>query len=506
MGKGDIVKGYRSPEACGLDSREVLRCIREMDASENEIHGFVAERGGYIFAESYLAPYAGDLPHTCHSLGKSYTCTAVGIVCTQGLLSVDDRITDLFGEELAQWGIVPDEAMKELRLRHLMSMSVGMERMPALDEHWMENFLREPVKYTPGTRFLYNSTGSCMLGAAVEKVTGMDLETYMRRHLFDKIGIGARDLVWRRFENGVCAEPGISATTGANLRLGMLYLAGGAVDGEQIISREWIEQAISRQVANGDGRATNDQNSGYGWQLWLCHPDSMVRFDGGQGQFCLLDRSRDMAVAIHQGGWHPGGAYQMLVKAKELLQSAAEHPLPENPAAHRELTAYLRRRALPEGKVSRIPEGADGFSGVYRVTEGMLNPWIEVAPEQEDFYHLFYEPSFRSEIRCFSLELEADCIRVCWNGLSQMEFRLDGRWERGETPTPLVGLGAYAGTAYFEDEDVLHFTLKWLNGWCTPELILRRADSATLEIAVYKDMLHEGRAPFERHCTARRVR
>jgi aryl-alcohol dehydrogenase-like predicted oxidoreductase len=50
-----------------------------------------------------------------------------------------------------------------------MSMSCGMERMPDLNEHWMENFLSSPVMYEPGTQFRYNSVGSCMLGAAVEK-------------------------------------------------------------------------------------------------------------------------------------------------------------------------------------------------------------------------------------------------------------------------------------------------------------------------------------------------
>ena len=202
----DLIRGACTPEAVGLKSADVLACLTALDASENEIHGFVAARHGKVFAETYLAPFGADLPHTCHSLGKSYTCTAVGVACTQGLLSPDDLVTDVFKEEIAQFGITPDENMRAMKLRHLMSMSCGMERMPDMNEHWEENFLRSPVKYAPGTQFYYNSVGSCMLGAAVEKVTGLALDAVSagnracaHRHRGGRICLAA---VWQRPAGG----------------------------------------------------------------------------------------------------------------------------------------------------------------------------------------------------------------------------------------------------------------------------------------------------------------
>ena len=128
----DLVTGFCTPEAAGLSSTDVLRCLRELDASGNEIHGFAAARHGRIFAESYLAPYGAEIPHTCHSMGKSYTCTAVGVACTEGLLNPDDRVVDVFAEEIARFGAKPDENMKKMRLRHLMTMSCGMARVTRL--------------------------------------------------------------------------------------------------------------------------------------------------------------------------------------------------------------------------------------------------------------------------------------------------------------------------------------------------------------------------------------
>ena len=298
----DLIRGACTPEAAGLKSADVLACLQALDESGNEIHGFVAARHGKVFAETYLAPFGGTLPHTCHSLGKSYTCTAVGVACAQGLLSPDDLVVDVFAEEIKRFGITPDDNMRVMKLRHLMSMSCGMERMPDMNEHWEENFLRSPVKFAPGAQFYYNSVGSCMLGAAVEKVTGRELDAYLRKTLLAPIGIGADELVWRRFGNGRLAEPGISATTRANLRLGLFYLAGGEVNGRRIVSEQWMREAVDKHIETALNPGVDDASCGYGWQLWMCKQPGMVRFDGGQGQFCILDLKRDTAIAIHEGG------------------------------------------------------------------------------------------------------------------------------------------------------------------------------------------------------------
>ena len=502
----DLVTGFCTPEAAGLSSTDVLRCLRELDASGNEIHGFAAARHGRIFAESYLAPYGAEIPHTCHSMGKSYTCTAVGVACTEGLLKPDDRVVDVFAEEIARFGAKPDENMKKMRLRHLMTMSCGMARMPAMDEHWMENFLQSPVEYEPGTRFLYNSIGSCMLGAAVEKGTGRELEPYLREKLFSRIGIGPNDLVWRRFGNGRFAEPGIAATTRSNLRLGLFYLAQGVADGQPIVSREWMRQAVRKQIETAEGPAQGDGVCGYGWQLWMCKQPGMVRFDGGQGQFCIMDLQRDTVVAIHEGGWHPNGVQKVLDSTEALMAGARDEALPENPEAYRALKAYLDARAAVPSAALPVPAEAAAFTGSYAITEGVFNPWLEVAPVDEDFYHLFYAPSIRPEIAVFDLAVEAERVTLTLNQNTVLHAWLDGRWRREETATVMPPLKHYAATALFVDAHTLRISLRWLNGWCRPVLTLRLNGESDLEILCEKEMLHEGRAPFTRRAKARKTR
>ena len=128
----DQIQGVCSPEEIGLISSAVEECLRLLDATENEIHGIVMERHGKVFCETYLQPYGAGKPHTNHSLGKSYTCTGFGLACTEGLISPDERFVDVFADEFALYGIEPDENMRKLKMSHLMSMSVGMARMPEM--------------------------------------------------------------------------------------------------------------------------------------------------------------------------------------------------------------------------------------------------------------------------------------------------------------------------------------------------------------------------------------
>ena len=93
-----------TPEEKGISSLRILQALQALDATENEIHGVMIAVDGEVISESWPHPYEPGFPHTNHSMGKSWTCTAVGIACTEGLLSPDDRLADLFAEEFQNYG------------------------------------------------------------------------------------------------------------------------------------------------------------------------------------------------------------------------------------------------------------------------------------------------------------------------------------------------------------------------------------------------------------------
>lgn len=493
-----------TPEEKGVSSLRVLQALRALDATENEIHGVMIAVDGEVISESWPRPFDPSFPHTNHSMGKSWTCTAVGIACTQGLLSPEDRVADLFAEEFESYGVEISQGMREARLRDLMSMSCGMTGMPYFDDCWMENFLRYPIEKKPGTYFYYNSVGSCMLGALIEKRTGKTVEQYLREELLDRIGVGEKDLVWCRFGSGICAEPGTASTTEANLRLGLFYLARGFADGKQIISREWMDEATRKQVDTTPDPGTADAKVGYGWQLWMCRKPGVYRFDGGQGQFCLMDPEKRAVISLQEGGMHPNGVQKTLDILQDLLRDMTGKPMAPDTEAMRQLRDYENSRSLPVPETRPVPEGAVKLNGTYAVREGNANFWMEAFPGNVEFYHMFYDPSVTREIRYLNLCLEAGVLRVTVNGKSVFEVSLDGTLRAVSTAQVIPGMPMTCCHGYFTDENTVRFTVHWLNSWMAYDVVLRR-DGLDLEITVSKSMRHEGKAPVIQKALARKI-
>src|SRR5947209_18321217 len=105
--------------------------------SAHELHSIVIVRHGRVVAEGWWAPYAPDLRHTMYSMSKSFTSTAIGFAVTEGKLSVEDKVVSFFPKDL------PDnvsEHLAALRIKDLLTMSVGHEKEPTHDMVEQENW------------------------------------------------------------------------------------------------------------------------------------------------------------------------------------------------------------------------------------------------------------------------------------------------------------------------------------------------------------------------------
>ena len=66
--------------------------------------------------------------------------------------------------------------MKEIRIRDVLTMTNGHARHPEIGEDWIGDYFRTPMKYKPGTRFMYNTSGACMLSAVIKKENGAEFK------------------------------------------------------------------------------------------------------------------------------------------------------------------------------------------------------------------------------------------------------------------------------------------------------------------------------------------
>lgn len=286
------------PASVGLSGNAILNYIEKLQACGTEMHGLMIARHGKICAEGWWKPFFPGLIHGQASLTKGYVVTAMGILVGEGRASLGEKIVDILPEYM------PDKKsdnLKALTIHHLLCMGAGNNSMQdRTSQNWLYDLFASDFPYKPGSHFYYSGVVTSVLGAIIRQKTSLGLMDFLRSRLFNKIGIDAEHLKWIKHPDGLeYGGGGLFATTEDNLRLGQLYLNGGVWQGERILSEEWVKAATSKQIDN-DHEIPADKRVGYGYQMWMCQPSGVYRFDGAKGQFVIVVPNLDMVIAINQ--------------------------------------------------------------------------------------------------------------------------------------------------------------------------------------------------------------
>ena len=368
-----------APEALGIRSEDILAYLDALEAGDTEMHGLMIMRHGKLCFQGWWAPYAPGLRHGLQSHTKTYAATAVGIAYTEGILRLDERLIDIFPEESPE---NPSENLKLLTVRDVLCMGCGMDTMPPPGKEWIRDFLHTPVNHKPGTTYMYNSTGSTLLGAIVRKKTGLGLHDYLTPRLFKKIGIDPENLRWLCMPDGMeVGGGGLYATTEDNLRLLKLYADGGVWEGERILAEDYVRLATTNQNDSASEAAVNppatDNFLGYGFQIWMCKPEGAYRADGAMGQFTIVLPKLDMLIAITETAPGAHWAQNTLDITWEFTAKVtSQDALPENPAAAAKLASRAKRLNIGNPPCQPYSPWAGKVSGkTYRMTGGFFTPF-----------------------------------------------------------------------------------------------------------------------------------
>lgn len=340
-----------SPEAQGIASSDILAFVQAADEQVDMMNSFMLVRHGHVVAEGWWGPYDAQTPHILYSLSKSFTSTAVGLAIAEGKLSRDDEVLKFFPEDAPAQ---PSANLRSMRVRDLLRMATGHQTEAQFfrdepgtkDEPWTKKFLAHPVLFKPGTHFLYNSPGTYMLSAIMQKVTGMTVLDYLRPRLFEPLGF--KNPNWVASPQGISAGAyGLSVRTEEIARFGQLYLQKGTWKGRQLIPKAWVEEATALQTSNGSS-PKSDWDQGYGYQFWRCRHNA-YRGDGAFGQYCIVIPELDAVVAITSGVRDMQSVMNLVWE--KLLPAMKATPLPEDAVARRKLEAKLA------GLTVRLPSG-----------------------------------------------------------------------------------------------------------------------------------------------------
>jgi hypothetical protein len=337
------------PEKEGVSSEAILNFLEAADKSKTEFHSIMILRHGKVITQGWWNPYAPDLKHTMYSCSKSFTATAVGFAVGEGKLKLTDKVISFFPNDL------PDTVsanLADLTVKDALMMSDGQEPDPTFtvasrDSNWVKGFLGVPVKYDPGTTFLYNSLGTYMLSAIVQKVTGQKIIDYLTPRLFEPLGIEGMD--WEVDPKGINTGGwGLRIKTEDMAKFGQLFLQKGKWDGKQILPAGWAEEASTLKIVQHPQysqakRDSSDWEQGYCYQMWRCR-NNAFRGDGAFGQYIIVMPDQDAVIAITAET--PDMQDEINLVWKYLLPAMQKNKLPKNKQTEAALKQKLASLAV----------------------------------------------------------------------------------------------------------------------------------------------------------------
>ncbi len=341
-----------TPEDEGIPSEYIEQFFEELAASPAiRPHSVMLLRHGKLIAQGSFKPYSPAYPHMMFSLSKSVTGMAVGIAIGEGLLSLDEKIIDIFPEKGVMFR---SPRINSITVRHLLNMTSGIKFNEAgsfVEKDWVKAFLTSDCIFEPGSEFSYNSMNSYLLSAIVRKKTGMGLVEYLTPRLFAPLGI--EDADWETCPLGIEKGGwGLSLHIADMAKLGQLYLQGGRWDvgseTRQLIPEEWIRESTKVQTPPRE----NNHPVGYGYQVWDFHATDAYQYNGVFGQYVIVLPKRDMVVAITSGSQNLFSDVSIETVETYFGDGAEkifDHPLPRNIRALRSLKNRLDSLyAVPE--------------------------------------------------------------------------------------------------------------------------------------------------------------
>lgn len=313
-------------------------------------------------------PLKVDMVFRIGSITKQFTAAAIMILAEEGKLSLEDEITKF----------LPDYPTNETKitLRHLLDHTSGIRSYTSMPK-WMETkikqdltpqelidgFKNEPMDFKPGEKFQYNNSAYVILGAVIEKASGMTYAEFIQKRIFDAVGMSNsyygdhEDIIPNRASgyDGTAEQP----KNAQYLSMTQPYAAGSLLSTVEDLAK-WNAALFNNRVINAEslelmttaGKLNDGSETEYGLGLFL-------------GE-----------VRGHQSIFHGGGIFGYVcmgvylpehdVYVAVLCNSTFKPPVHEG----MRMAALAAGDPIPEFKaVERSEEELRQFVGVYKIDE-----------------------------------------------------------------------------------------------------------------------------------------
>lgn len=269
---------------------------------------FLVIKNDSIVYESYRGGWNDSITSNLFSATKSIVGLLVGIAIDEGKIrSVDDKVVEYIPE-------YNKGKQKDITIRNLLTMSAGMD----WDEAYASLFsvtthgyygndlynliMNLDIVDTPGVQYSYRSGETQLLSFVLEAATGTTISKYAEEKLWQPMMAG-QDAYWlldrkNGDEKSFCC---FHTTARDAARFGRLLLNKGNWNGRQLVSKDYITEAITPASYLKD-QWGKEPLSYYGFQTWIMkhNGENCPYFRGMLGQYIIAIPSKN-AIVVRLG-------------------------------------------------------------------------------------------------------------------------------------------------------------------------------------------------------------
>ena len=245
---------------------------------EKNTKSFMILHNGKIVVESYLNTHTSSSPWYWASAGKTLTTAVIGIAQEEGLLNINNKVSDYIG---TGWTSAPLEKENLITCKNLLSMTSGLDDLS-------DNISAENLQCIAGAgeRWAYHGV-FLKLQDVVSTTSNQTWISYFNTKLKDRIGMTGS---WVPFEN----TNGYWSTTRSMARFGLLTSANGKWEDSQIVTENYLNDAKN---------TSQSLNKSYGYMWWLNGkstyrlPQTQIEFTGSlipnapSDMYCALGKN-----------------------------------------------------------------------------------------------------------------------------------------------------------------------------------------------------------------------
>lgn len=339
----DVPGGGSGERKEAVEENPKIKAAVEAMASEAataapKLTGIEVWQEGYLHSGAWLNGTSSGTRHHVWSVTKSFTSIAVGIAVGEGKLKLTDKVAEIFPDEVEAArksmkyngkAMTDDQSanLDALTVKDLLMMANGHKKdssteyaqkykftlalnirryltSDGLDLNAMmtdvgtsvpEMFFGYPFDAEPGTRYCYDSFGSCILAEIIKKKTGEDIADYLGSRLFKPLGISP---AWDKAGDVSAGGWGLHLTTGEMVSFGKMLYYGGEWNNARIVPADYVKEATTDRIAHASHSSKDFKTTGYGYQFWTRSDGSMFECMGLFGQYIIVLPEKKAVIAL----------------------------------------------------------------------------------------------------------------------------------------------------------------------------------------------------------------